>query len=161
MQGNTGKVIDVDLTGRSVKIASPPDAWYHGYIGGSGLAARLFWEMAHFDADPLSPEAILIFMNGPFAGLKLSGASRSSVGGRSPLTGNWGDSSCGGYFGPELRYAGYDGIVLRGRTASCVWAGGIRGRHGIEEPKGHRRELVKETHGSGRPGAIRETAQRT
>src|SRR5208337_3185352 len=118
MQGNTGNVIEVDLTERSVKVGSPPGGWYPGYIGGSGLAARLFWEMGDFDADPLSPEAMLIFMNGPFAGLKLSGTSRMSVGGRSPLTGNWGDSSCGGYFAPELRYAGYDGIVLRGRTAA-------------------------------------------
>jgi aldehyde:ferredoxin oxidoreductase len=118
MHGNTGNVIDVDLTERAVIVGSPPGDWYPGYIGGSGLAARLFWEMGHFDADPLSPEAMLIFMNGPFAGLKLSGTSRMSVGGRSPLTGNWGDSSCGGYFAPELRYAGYDGIVLRGRTAA-------------------------------------------
>src|SRR5208283_5940624 len=116
MNGSTGNVIDVDLTERSVTVASPPEDWYLRYIGGSGLAARLFWEMGHFDTDPFSPEAALIFMDGPFAGLKLSGTSRMSVGGRSPLTGNWGDSSCGGYFGPELRYAGYDGIVLRGRT---------------------------------------------
>ena len=59
---------------------------------------------------------MLIFMNGPFAGLKLSGASRNSVAGRSPLTGCWGDSSCGGYFAPELRYAGYDGIVITGKA---------------------------------------------
>ncbi len=111
------KSSNVNLTERSVKAGSPPGGWYPAYIGGSGLAARLFWETAHFEADPLSPEAVLLFMNGPFAGLKLSGTSRMSVGGRSPLTGNSGDSSCGGYFGPELRYAGYDGIVLRGRTA--------------------------------------------
>ncbi len=59
-------------------------------------------------------------MNRPFAGLKLSGASRFSVAGRSPLTGNWGDSSCGGYFAPELRYAGFDGIVLTGKAESPV-----------------------------------------
>ncbi len=118
MQGNTGNVIDVDLTEGKVKVGSLPESWYRGYIGGSGLAAKLFWETGDFGAGPLSPEAMLIFMNGPFAGLKLSGASRTSAGGRSPLTGNWGDSSCGGSFGPELRYAGYDGIVLRGKAAA-------------------------------------------
>jgi aldehyde:ferredoxin oxidoreductase len=116
MYGNTGKIIVVDLTTGKIEIASLPETDYLSYIGGSGLAARYFWERGNFQADPLSAEAMLIFMNGPFAGLKLSGASRSSVAGRSPLTGNWGDSSCGGYFAPELRYAGFDGIVLTGKA---------------------------------------------
>ncbi|MEA3470490.1 MAG: aldehyde ferredoxin oxidoreductase N-terminal domain-containing protein, partial [Thermodesulfobacteriota bacterium] len=116
MKGNTGKIIDIDLTAGKVKIDELPEEYYRKYIGGSGLAAKLFWERGNFDADPLSPEAMLIFMNGPFAGLKLSGVSRHSTAGRSPLTGGWGDSSCGGYLAPELRYAGYDGIVVTGRA---------------------------------------------
>ena len=71
--------------------------------------------MSRFRRRSVLPEAALIFMDGPFAGLKLSGTSRMSVGRRSPW-GNWRDSPCGGYFAPELRYSGYDGIVLRGRT---------------------------------------------
>jgi len=117
MNGNTGKVINVDLDKGSIKTEILPEEYYAGYIGGSGLAAKLFWERGNFSADPLSSEAMLIFMNGPFAGLKLSGASRNSVAGRSPLTGNWGDSSCGGYFAPELRYAGYDGIIIKGKAS--------------------------------------------
>jgi len=116
MNGNTGKIINVDLDKGSIETELLPEEYYTGYIGGSGLAAKLFWERGSFSADPLSPEAMLIFMNGPFAGLKLSGASRNSVAGRSPLTGNWGDSSCGGYFAPELRYAGYDGIIIKGKA---------------------------------------------
>ena len=116
MYGNTGKIIVVDLTAGKIEVESLPETDYLSYIGGSGLAARLFWERGNIQADPLSAEAMLIFMNGPFAGLKLSGASRSSVAGRSPLTGNWGDSSCGGYFAPELRYAGFDGIILTGKA---------------------------------------------
>jgi len=116
MWGNTGRVIDVNLTDESVQIRTLPDDYYRKYIGGSGLAAKVFWEHADFAADPLSPEAMLVLMSGPFAGLKLSGASRSSVAGRSPLTGHWGDSSCGGHFAPELRYSGYDGIILTGRA---------------------------------------------
>ena len=116
MKGNTGKIIDVDLTAGKTKVEELPEEYYRKYIGGSGLAAKLFWERGNFDADPLSPEAMLIFMNGPFAGLKLSGVSRHSTAGRSPLTGGWGDSSCGGYLAPELRYAGYDGIVITGRA---------------------------------------------
>jgi aldehyde:ferredoxin oxidoreductase len=120
MKGNTGKIIQVDLTSGKIQTECLQEADYLAYIGGSGLAAKLFWDRSKIPADPLSPESLLIFMNGPFAGLKLSGASRFSVAGRSPLTGSWGDSSCGGYFAPELRYAGYDGIVLSGKADSPV-----------------------------------------
>lgn len=116
MQGNTGKIINVNLTAGEISFKKLPEEYYLKFTGGSGLAAKIFWEQGNFDADPLSPEAMLIFMNGPFAGLKLSGASRNSVAGRSPLTGCWGDSSCGGYFAPELRYAGYDGIIIVGKA---------------------------------------------
>ncbi len=116
MWGNTGKIIDVDLSEGKVAVFSPPESYYIKYIGGSGLAAKLFWERGDFSADPLSPNALLIFALGPFAGLRLSGASRGCVAGCSPLTGHWGDSSCGGYFAPELRYAGYDGIMIRGKS---------------------------------------------
>ena len=117
MKGNTGKVVNVDLTGGSVHIETLPEEYYKQYVGGSGLAAKIFWERGCFDIDPLAPEAMLIFMNGPFAGLKMSGASRNSVAGCSPLTGHWGDSSGGGYFAPELRYAGYDGLILTGKSS--------------------------------------------
>jgi len=116
MQGNTGKIIDVNLTAGDIRVSRLPDEYYRKYIGGSGLAAKVFWEKGDFNVDPLSPDAMLIFMNGPFAGLRISGASRNSVSGRSPLTGCWGDSSCGGFFAPELRYAGYDGIVISGKA---------------------------------------------
>jgi aldehyde:ferredoxin oxidoreductase len=118
MKGNTGKIIKVDLTEKHCGIENLPGSWYSKYIGGSGLAAKYFFENGDFKADPLSPESLLIIMNGPMAGLKISGASRCCVAGCSPLTGNWGDSSCGGYFAPELRYAGYDGIVITGRATN-------------------------------------------
>jgi aldehyde:ferredoxin oxidoreductase len=121
MFGNTGKIITVDLESGRTATESLPEAYYRNFIGGSGLAAKYFWENGDFSLDPLDPAAMLIFMNGPLAGLRLSGASRGSVAARSPLTGNWGDSSCGGYFAPALRYAGYDGIVITGRAASPVW----------------------------------------
>ena len=120
MHGNTGKIINVDLTTGSVQIETLPEAYYQQYIGGSGLAAKIFWERGRFDIAPLAPESLLIFMNGPFAGLKISGASRNSVAGCSPLTGHWGDSSSGGYFAPELRYAGYDGLTITGNASQPV-----------------------------------------
>ncbi|TAL39302.1 MAG: hypothetical protein EPN93_01835 [Spirochaetes bacterium] len=118
MKANTGKIIRADLTSGKVTIETLPEDYYLKFIGGSGLAAKYFWEKGDFKADALSSEAMLIFMNGPFAGLKLSGASRNSVAGRSPLTGHWADSSCGGYFAPELRFAGYDGLVITGKAST-------------------------------------------
>ena len=113
MKGNTGKVIRIDLSEGPIEIIEFPHTYYSSYIGGSGLGAKIFQETADFEAPALSPAAMLLIMNGPFAGLKLSGTSRCSVAGRSPLTGGFSDSSCGGYFAPELRYAGFDGIMIR------------------------------------------------
>ncbi|HOS10171.1 MAG TPA: aldehyde ferredoxin oxidoreductase family protein, partial [Smithellaceae bacterium] len=75
-----------------------------------------FWDRADFSADPLSPEAILILMNGPLTGIKLSGVSRMNATARSPLTGGIAESSCGGHFPPALRLAGFDGLILSGRA---------------------------------------------
>ncbi|NMD06139.1 MAG: aldehyde ferredoxin oxidoreductase family protein, partial [Deltaproteobacteria bacterium] len=81
------------------------------------LAAKIFWDRADFSAGALSPEAILILMNGPLTGIKLSGVSRMNATARSPLTGVLAESSCGGYFPPALRQAGYDGLIISGRAA--------------------------------------------
>lgn len=116
MFGNTGRIIWVDLGAGAIEVRCLPKDYYRDYIGGAGLAARIFWEFGDFKTEPLDPDSLLIFMNGPFAGIKLSGCSRGAVAGRSPLTNHWGDSSCGGHFAPELRFAGFDGIVLQGKA---------------------------------------------
>jgi len=116
MKGNTGRIADIDLSTGNVSILQLPEETYRRYIGGSGLAARIFWDRADFSADPLSPEAILILMNGPLTGVKLSGVSRMNATARSPLTGGIAESSCGGHFPPALRLAGFDGLILSGRA---------------------------------------------
>lgn len=117
MKGNTGNLINVDLTAGRVKIDRIPEEYYKKYVGGSGVAAKIFWENADFTLDSLAPEAMMLIMNGPLAGIRLSGASRNSVAGCSPLTHHWADSSCGGYLAPELRYAGFDGLMIKGKAA--------------------------------------------
>ena len=89
--------------GEQVESLNLPEETYRRFIGGSGLGAKMFWDRADFSADPLSPAALFILMNGPLAGIRLSGASRMSATARSPLTGGLADSSCGGYFAPALR----------------------------------------------------------
>lgn len=118
MKGNTGVIADINLTSASVGTLNYPEEAYARFIGGSGLAAKLYSDRTAFSIEPLSPEALLIFMNGPLAGVKLSGASRMCAAARSPLTGAFADSSCGGYFAPALKQQGFDGLIITGKAKS-------------------------------------------
>ena len=116
MNGNTGRIADINLTTGTVEMLQLSEETYRDFIGGSGLAAKVFWDRADFSADALSPEALFILMNGPLTGIRLSGASRMNATARSPLTGGIAESSCGGYFPPALRLAGYDGLIVTGKA---------------------------------------------
>jgi len=121
MYGNTGKVLEVDLTSGHTEVIEPDEETYKQYIGGAGLAAKLLFDRGDLDAEPLDPVALLIFATGPMAGTGMYGTSRLSVGARSPLTGIWGQSSCGGNFGPELKRCGYDAVILKGKSPEPVY----------------------------------------
>lgn len=121
MYGNTGKILEVDLSSGQVEELELDEEIYRRYIGGTGLAARLLFDRGNLDAEPLDPDALLIFATGPMAGTGMYGTSRLSVGARSPLTGIWGQASCGGNFGPELKRCGYDAIIFKGRSAGPVY----------------------------------------
>lgn len=98
-----------------------------GYPGGSSLAAKLFLETYNFKADPLSAENPLMIMTGPLAASGFPGTSRFTVCARSPQTTIWGESSCGGTFGPELKRAGFDGAIITGKSAKPVYLSIIDG----------------------------------
>ncbi|MDI6831925.1 MAG: aldehyde ferredoxin oxidoreductase family protein [Actinomycetota bacterium] len=119
--GNMGKVLEVDLSTGSTQEIEIPEQTYRDYIGGAGLAARLLFERGNLEAGALDPDNLLIFAAGPLTGIGFSGSSRLSVGARSPLTGIWGQASCGGNFGPELKRCGYDAVILKGKAASPVF----------------------------------------
>src|SRR5512136_2107736 len=91
------------------------------FLGGSGLAAKIFFDSFDPGMDPLSPENPLIVMTGPVVGTQFPGTSRFAVCGKSPLTGIWGEGTCGGNFGPELKFAGMDGIIFRGASPKPVY----------------------------------------
>ena len=93
----------------------------HKYIGQAGINARLLYDMVAPGADPLSPEAPLIFGVGPLAGTLAPCSGRFSVTFKSPLTGIFGDSNCGGHWASELKMAGYDHIVITGKSESPVY----------------------------------------
>jgi len=121
--GYAGKILEIDLsTGSCRQITlTPPLA--RDYIGGSGLAARLYLDLLGGGPypEPFDPANPLFLMTGPVAGHLLPGSSRFCLCSRSPLTGLWGEASCGGYLAPALKAAGYDGLIVTGAAASPVY----------------------------------------
>ncbi len=121
MYGNMGKVLEVDLSTGQITDLELDKEIYQQFIGGTGLAAKLIYDRGNLDAEPLDPEALLVFATGPCTGINFSGTSRFSVCARSPQTGIWGQASCGGDWGPELKMCGYDGIILKGKADKPVY----------------------------------------
>jgi aldehyde:ferredoxin oxidoreductase len=109
-------ILTVDLTTSEFGQMSVPEAWERDYLGGASLAARILYADLVPDLDPLSPEAPLLFMNGPLTGTAGPAVGRFVVCGLSPATGLWAESNCGGFWGPELRKAGFNGVRISGRA---------------------------------------------
>ena len=105
-------ILEIDLNKRTIEKIRVSGEVLRKYIGGSGLASKLFMERGNVNAEPLSKNNDLYIMTGPLTGTRFPGTGRFSCASRSPLTGIWGESNCGGNFGPELKFAGYDGIII-------------------------------------------------
>ncbi len=128
MNGYLGKILHVDLTNAHFSDEPLNDAYTRRFVGGSGLAARLLFDQLDASIDPLGPANPLLFLTGPLVGTSLTSAGRYSVCARSPLTGIWGEANSGGFFGPELRYAGYDGVLFTGKADQPVWLSIVDGQ---------------------------------
>ena len=116
----TGRVLRLDMTALTATVEPLDDGWARLYVGGKGLLLRyLFAELAP-GTDALAPENPLILATGPFAGTLAATCSRLAVGCKSPATGTLLDSYVGGSFAPELKYAGYDLVVVTGRAPHPV-----------------------------------------
>ncbi|MGC9394977.1 MAG: aldehyde ferredoxin oxidoreductase N-terminal domain-containing protein, partial [Anaerolineae bacterium] len=111
MNGYTGKILKVDLTTGALDVEQPPESFYRRYLGGNGFIGYYLLNEMPADVDPLGPDNLLIFAAGPMTGVPIAGSGRSAVGGKSPLTGGYGESDVGGFFGAEMRRAGFDAIV--------------------------------------------------
>ncbi len=152
MNSYIGKILRVNLsTGKLWDEPLDPEL-ARAFIGGSGLAARLIYDSVDADTDPLGPDNPLVFMTGPLVGTPMPSAGRCSVCAISPLTHIWGESNTGGFFGPELRFAGYDGIVITGRAEKPVWLSIVEGRAELRDGADlwgsdsyETQELVRET----------------
>ncbi len=114
-------ILKIDLSNTTYNEITVPSNWEQEYLGGASLAARLLYEYLVPELDPLSPEAPLLFLNGPLSGTAGPAVGRFIVAGRSPATRLWGESNCGGFWGAELRAAGYAGLWISGRAQSPIY----------------------------------------
>jgi aldehyde:ferredoxin oxidoreductase len=115
------KILKIDLSTKEIASTPIDEAIYQKFIGGAGVAARILYPMLNANVDPLSPENPLLFMAGALAGTMAPNFGRHVVCARSPLTGIWGESNCGGTWGAELKLAGWDGVLLLGASEDWVY----------------------------------------
>ncbi len=119
--GYSGKFLRVDLSNGKVYVEERDEAFYRRYFGGRCVIAYHLLRELKPGIDPLSPENLLIFAPGVITGAPIAGSGRSSVGAKSPLTDAYGEAEAGGFFGAELKRAGFDGIIIKGRAEHPVY----------------------------------------
>lgn len=114
-------ILKADLTTGKTETYTIPQQWERDFLGGASLAARILYDSLNRELDPLSPESPLLFLAGPLTGTTGPAVGRFVVCGKSPATSIWAESNCGGFWGPELRFAGYDGLWITGRSNHPVY----------------------------------------
>ncbi len=119
--GYIGKLLFVNLATGELRTETPDEALYRDFIGGYGLGARILYNNQKGGVDPLGPENTLGIVTGPLTGTPATFGSRFVVVSKSPLTGGWGDANSGGHFGPYLKFAGFDGIFIKGISEKPVY----------------------------------------
>ena len=117
----TGFNLEIDLSHGSIRRVATDAALTELHLGGQGTAAKILWDSVPPEVEPLSPDNLLIFSTGLLNGTPVPGANRTSVSTFSPLTNLYVNSLMGGWFGPELKYAGYDKIIIRGSSPGLVY----------------------------------------
>jgi aldehyde:ferredoxin oxidoreductase len=116
-----GRILHVDLSNEKLTIEEPPESFYRKYFGGSAMGLSYILKELKPGSDPLGPDNILTMMVSVLTGAPVSGQSRMTASAKSPLTGAIGDSQCGGFFPAEMKFSGFDGIVVRGKAAHPVY----------------------------------------
>jgi aldehyde:ferredoxin oxidoreductase len=114
-------ILKVNLSTGETSVYAIPKEWERAYLGGASLAARILYSELIKELDPSSPEAPLLFLNGPLSGTAGPTVGRFVVCGKSPATRLWAESNCGGFWGPELRFCGYDGLWITGKSRKPIY----------------------------------------
>ena len=121
MLGYQGKMLEVDLSQEKVEVNPVPEEWYQKYIGGEGFAAKLIYDRLGNNLDPLSEKNLLILATGPLTATKAPCSGRLCFGFKSPLTGTIGMSNVGGHLAPQIKRAGYDLLIIKGKSQKPVY----------------------------------------
>jgi aldehyde:ferredoxin oxidoreductase len=119
--GYNGKILRVDLSNKTTTVESPSETIYRRYMGGSALSLYFLLKEQKAGVDPLGPDNKLVFMSNVTSGVPMPGLTRYTVAARSPLTGAFGEAEAGGFWGPELKLAGFDGIIIEGCSPDPVY----------------------------------------
>ncbi|MEM0020715.1 MAG: aldehyde ferredoxin oxidoreductase family protein [Fervidicoccaceae archaeon] len=121
LYGYAGRILRINLERREVKFEEVTKELAAGYIGGRGFNIRKLYDEVPPEVHPLSPDNKLMISTGPIAGTGFPLGARVNVSGKSPLTGILGDSNAGGHFGAEMKYAGFDQIILEGKSRKPIY----------------------------------------
>jgi len=121
LPGFIGRIARVNLSKSKVKEETVESEVFRKHLGGRGLAGKILLEELDLKVDPLEPGNKLLFLTGPLTGTAFPGSGKHQVLAKSPLTGIWGESTSGGFWGPELKFAGYDGLIIEGRASNSVY----------------------------------------
>ena len=125
--GYNGRILHVDLTKGALTVEEPNEAFYRKYMGGSAMGMHYILRDMPKGADPLGPENVLTLMASVTTGAPISGQSRLNANAKSPISGGIGDSQSGGFFPAELKFAGFDGIVIKGKSPKPVYLALVEG----------------------------------
>jgi len=109
-------LLEINLSNGKSRVIEIPQQWQEEFLGGASLGARVLYRELNQALDPLSENAPLLFAVGPLSGTAGPAVGRFVVCGKSPATGLWAESNCGGFWGTELRKAGFDGLLIRGKA---------------------------------------------
>ncbi len=131
--GYTGNILHVDLTKGTLTTENPPEGFYRKYLGGSAMGMHYILKEIKPGADPLGPDNVLTIMLSATTGAPISGQSRATVNAKSPLVDGIGDSQMGGFFPAEMKFAGFDGLVIKGKASKPVYLSLNEGKAELRE----------------------------
>jgi aldehyde:ferredoxin oxidoreductase len=134
--GYTGKILHVNLDNGEFEVETPPESFYRHYLGGSAMGLFYILRDTPAGVDALSPQNVLTLFTGVSTGAAISGQSRINANAKSPLSGGIGDSQGGGFFPAELKFAGFDGIILKGRSPRPVYLWIKDGQYELRDASG-------------------------
>lgn len=144
--GHNGKILRVDLNSQTITEENPPEIIYRRYLGGGALSLHFLLRELKPGVDPLGPENVLIFAASAVTGTPALGFSRFTVAAKSPITGAFGEAEAGGWWGPELKFSGFDAIIIKGKADRPVYLWIKDGKAELRKASHIWGQFAKETH---------------